>query len=63
MLGDEGLVIFLFYRFVPCCPKLPGVLTGEEQNEKHLIGTIMQLKSEQLEISVQVSMVLSLFDS
>ncbi|KAL9968920.1 hypothetical protein ACROYT_G021070 [Oculina patagonica] len=32
---------------------LPGVLTGEEQNTKHVRDTIIQLKSEQLRISAQ----------
>jgi len=45
----------LVLSFIRCCSKLPDVRTGEEQNQQHLRGTTMQLKSEQLRISAQVA--------
>ncbi|XP_020601061.1 tail-anchored protein insertion receptor WRB-like isoform X2 [Orbicella faveolata] len=47
------LMRILYKTFRLLAEWLPGVWMGEEQNQQHLRGTIMQLKSEQLRISAQ----------
>ena len=54
-----SFVSFVFF-FVFFCAKLAAISTGVAKRENELKETIIQLKSDQLKISVQVTKILTM---